>query len=151
MKEVNTFINDDYAGLDAGDLEFYYGYEVTYCPEHGYGPDEVCDEVCNDCDDVDWCFTVHKKGKEVFKVHASKMPVEEDSEPVGYLLAGIGMYLAKSERKKKRKKMSKKKKTNKEQEDLLAELRAAQYMWERNPCSSTSNAVCRASRKLRGE
>lgn len=110
MKEINAFINDDYAGLDAGDLEFYYGYEVTYCSEHGYGPSNKCDQY--ECDDVEWCFTVTKKGKKVYRIPSSRMPVDRNSDPVIYLLAGIGMYLAKSERKKRKSKMRRPKNKN---------------------------------------
>ena len=93
MTDINTFVNDDYAALDTPDIDFYYGYESTYCSEHGYGPDDECPD--DDCDDVtEWCFVVTRKGKEIFKRRSSEIPVEEGSEPVRFLLAGIGLYLA---------------------------------------------------------
>jgi len=96
MSKIETFINDDYAALDVGDLEFYYGYESTYCSKHGHGSENGCE----DCDDLEWCFVVFKKGKLIFKKRQSQLPVAANSDPVVFLLAGIGSYLLDKKRKK---------------------------------------------------
>jgi hypothetical protein len=48
----------DYAGIDTEQLRFYYGYERTFCPEHGRQPDP---EIC-ECESCEWCFTVENGG-----------------------------------------------------------------------------------------
>lgn len=74
-----VYYSDDYAGLKAGDLDFYYGYEVE---EKG-----------------EWCFQV-KKGEVVLvtlttsEIQSVSDPFQLD-DPKDFLLAGIGMFLAK--------------------------------------------------------
>ena len=98
MKNVDTFINDDYAGLDAGDLEFYYGYEFVFCPKHGYSECGSCE-----CDeDLEWCFVVRKKGKRIFMRRRSELTTEDYEEPIRCLMTGIGLYLADQQNKKKK-------------------------------------------------
>lgn len=79
-KEI--YYSDDYAGLDAGDLRFYYGYEVTL---------QVDDEV-EEC-----CFNVVKDGKEVFCKTTSQLEEFVKECPYrdvrDYLMAGIALWL----------------------------------------------------------
>ena len=79
-KEI--YYSDDYAGLDAGDLRFYYGYEVTL---------QVDDE------DEEWCFNVVKDGKEVFCKTTSQLEEFVKECPYrdvrDYLMAGIALWL----------------------------------------------------------
>lgn len=101
MKEIYTA--SDYAGLKIGTLEFYYGYEQTYCKEHGRGGFPHGHQC--DCDDTEWCFVVwsdYKKGKEILYYTRSQIekwyeyasPELDRGEQEYWLLAGIGMYLA---------------------------------------------------------
>lgn len=79
-KEI--YYSDDYAGLDAGDLRFYYGYEVTK---------QIDDE------DEEWCFNVLKDGIEVFCKTTTEIEQSVKDCPFrdvrDYLLAGICMWL----------------------------------------------------------
>lgn len=70
---IDVYTSDDYAGLSLGNLHFYYGYEVT--------------------EDDEWCFTVTKGDRELFKMPMSKLHPEKDEVPFWYLVAGIGHYL----------------------------------------------------------
>lgn len=77
--QVEQYYSDDYAGLNSGNLKFYYGYEVI---------DGLTD---------DWCFQVKKDGKEVYRVTRKKIEESIDNrqldKPQDYLIAGIGMWL----------------------------------------------------------
>ncbi len=79
QKEV--YYSDDYAGIDAGNLKFYYGYEVV----------KKVDE------EEEWCFQVKKDGKEVFKATTTDIEKSVKECPFrdvrDYLLAGISMWL----------------------------------------------------------
>lgn len=93
-KEIRAYRASDYAGLEFGDLKFYFGYEETVCPKHGreYG---ACVEA--ECDRGEWAFVVRKNGKEVFCVPESKLRKltdEEIDEPEQGLVVGIGHYLS---------------------------------------------------------
>lgn len=77
--QVKQYYSDDYAGLDSGNLKFYYGYEVE---------DQLTE---------DWCFQVKKDGKEIYRVPRSKIEESVNNRqldmPQDYLIAGIGMWL----------------------------------------------------------
>ena len=77
--QVEQYYSDDYAGLDAGNLKFYYGYEVV-------------DEKTSD-----WCFQVKKNGKEVYRLTETEIRESVDTRQLDsmqdYLLAGIGIWL----------------------------------------------------------
>jgi hypothetical protein len=76
--QVEYAYSDDYAVLVSGNLNFYYGYEVT-------------DE--ND----DWCFQVKKNGQEIFKISSDYIIKNIDGRqleyPKDFLTAGIGVWL----------------------------------------------------------
>jgi len=78
--QVEQFYSDDYAGLESGNLRFYYGYEVE---------DSLTEE---------WCFQVKKNGREIFRTTRSKIEESVDTnilldKPQDYLISGIGMWL----------------------------------------------------------
>ncbi len=77
--QVENYYSDDYAGLKAGNLEFYYGYEVM---DPGSG---------------DWCFEVKKAGQGIFRATATEIRMATQSDQLDgcrdYLIAGIGMWL----------------------------------------------------------
>jgi hypothetical protein len=77
--QVEQYYSDDYAGLDSGNLKFYYGYEVT------------------DPSTEEWCFQVKKNGIEIYKITTSKIEESIDNrqldKPQDYLIAGIGIWL----------------------------------------------------------
>ena len=58
--QVEQYYSDDYAGLESGNLKFYYGYEVE---------DPLTE---------DWCFQVKKDGKEIEVVNNA----EDDKENI---------------------------------------------------------------------
>lgn len=77
--QVEQYYSDDYAGLDAGNLRFYYGYEVE------------------DPETEDWCFQVKKDGKEIYRATRTEIEKAADARQLDdvkdYLMAGIGMWL----------------------------------------------------------
>ena len=79
-KEV--YYSDDYAGIDAGNLRFYYGYEVIKRVK----------------DEEEWCFQVKKNDKEIFIATTSDIENSVKECPFrdvkDYLLAGISMWLS---------------------------------------------------------
>jgi hypothetical protein len=86
--QVEVYKSDDYAGLEAGKYEFYYGYEVT----------EVTSTDDEGYENESWCFQVKVKGKIVMTLTREyieknvKMENHLDS-PEDYLNAGIGIWL----------------------------------------------------------
>ena len=76
--QVENYYSDDYAGLQSGCFNFYYGYEVT-----------------DPADEEMWCFQVKKNGTEIFRV--TRKEIENSFEQLNdvrdYLIAGIGMWL----------------------------------------------------------
>jgi len=78
--QVDSYYSDDYAGLESGYLNFYYGYEVT-----------------DPADDGMWCFQVKKNGIEIFRVTREEIEKTKSYDQLNdvrdYLIAGIGMWL----------------------------------------------------------
>lgn len=78
--QVNIYHSNDYAGLDAGKFQFYYGYEAT-------------DPKNNDM----WCFQVKENGQEVFNITRSEIEHNTENHQLDsaqdYLIAGIGIWL----------------------------------------------------------
>ena len=95
-KAINIYISDDYAGLESGNITFYYGYERQWCQKCKKKLDSGSDlEECEENDhDIDWCFTVNRKNEEVFRLTETELNEYQCCEPVEYLLAGIGIWLA---------------------------------------------------------
>ena len=77
-----VYYSDDYAGLNTGDIEFYYGYEAE--------------------EKWEWCFLVKKNGTPIMLLPTSKIQSESDpfqlDSPRDFLLAGIGLYLAETKK-----------------------------------------------------
>ena len=77
--QVEQYYSDDYAGLNSGNLKFYYGYEVE---------DPLTE---------DWCFQIKKDDKEIYRATRSKIEESVNNRqldmPQDYLIAGIGMWL----------------------------------------------------------
>lgn len=76
---TKIYTASDYASLKTADLEFYYGYEVE------------------DPETEDWCFTVKKGNKEIFRL--TKTEIENQSnidadDTKDYLTAGMGIWLS---------------------------------------------------------
>lgn len=82
-KQLDAYFSDDYAGLDAGRYEFYYGYEVV---------------VNEDDENSDWCFIVKEEGNIIFTLSTTEInnltkEIRQMYDPVSYLLAGIGLWI----------------------------------------------------------
>lgn len=89
--KIYAYRASDYAGVDVGDLHFYYGYEQRLCPKHGKNPD--CEDE-HDCEKVEDCFVVTKKGKEIMRIPDSKLH-KGGAEDVNHgLVLGMAYYLA---------------------------------------------------------
>lgn len=81
---MNAYIASDYAGLEAGVYEFYFGYERTICPVHGN--DSKCE-----CNDKQWAFVARKNGQEVGRLSARQVHYH-GGECVEALLRGIARF-----------------------------------------------------------
>lgn len=88
---IDVYTSDDYCGLEANGVSFYYGYEVTMCPVNSHKNSDDCYE--KNCEKREWCFVATEKDKEVMKLTKSQLHPEEEEEPFWYLIAGIGHYL----------------------------------------------------------
>lgn len=77
--KIEQYYSDDYAGLVANNMSFYYGYEET---------DQLTD---------DWCFCVKKDGEEIFRTTRTYIENSVESTqlymPQDYLLSGIAIWL----------------------------------------------------------
>jgi hypothetical protein len=89
VNNIEIYEASDYCGLRNGEVQFYYGYEATYCPEHD--DERICEAVM--CEKREWCFTATKDGTEVLRLPTSKLWYINDAHIVWYLLSGIGQYL----------------------------------------------------------
>ena len=78
--QVEQYYSDDYAGLESGKFQFYYGYEVEDKETH------------------EWCFQVKENGEEVYRIITSEIEKNMKDHhqlnmPQDYLVAGIGLWL----------------------------------------------------------
>jgi len=76
--QVEEYHSDDYAGLESGNLKFYFGYEEI---------DEKTEE---------WCFVAKKDNKEILRIPQSELNKKCKNMldmPQDYLIFGIGIYL----------------------------------------------------------
>jgi putative hemolysin len=88
-----VYASDDYAGLETGDLSFYYGYEETHCNDHG-GDMVACED--NDCDEAEWCFTVRGDGGNILmkKTSSELDPTREYEYDMNkMLILGMGEFI----------------------------------------------------------
>lgn len=70
---MTLYTASDYAGLSAGAVNFYFGYEQTMFDE--------------------WCFVAKEHGKETLRLPQSKLGVRDRWDVTENLLAGIGLWL----------------------------------------------------------
>lgn len=98
---IKLGFSDDYAYMECGKWEFYYGYEETVPPNCDGDSDE----------DYEWAFVIRETdGTEVLRMSTSEISKEigkrqyerpcEDS-PSETLLAGIGLWLSQKDKKEK--------------------------------------------------
>lgn len=97
--KVSFFLSDDYAGCSAGDIEFYFGYEVTKCPVKSHKTEEDCYK--HNCEKREWVFQVTKKEKVVFEMLESELTYPESEAIEAKLIVGIMHYLNSLDKKKK--------------------------------------------------
>lgn len=71
---ISPYISSDYAGMSAGGVSFYFGYEET--TEHG-----------------EWCFVAREQGREPVCFPQSQLGVKNPWDVATNLLAGIGKWL----------------------------------------------------------
>jgi hypothetical protein len=87
------YSNDDYAGMTIGQLEFYYGYEVTKCLKHPNKSEEYCEE--KECE-REWCFEVSLRDKSIWIISKSELkkknPETSLYSPIQFLVAGVETY-----------------------------------------------------------
>lgn len=70
---MTQYSASDYAGLSAGGVEFYFGYEETL--------------------DEEWCFVAKERGEETLRLPQSKLGVKDRWDVQANLLAGIGEWI----------------------------------------------------------
>ena len=87
MKEDTFYVSSDYAGLSAGNVRFYYGYEKLI-PVEAESDDD--DEYAHG---TKWAFVAWENGEELFRFSAADLGVD-DWECVHVLLAGIARYFS---------------------------------------------------------
>lgn len=85
-KELDIFQASDYCGMSYGRYSFYYGYERTYCPEHGNDKDQCCDKW-------EWAFVAYIDHIEEMRLPTSELWYIQDATIVWYLLSGIGQFM----------------------------------------------------------
>ena len=87
--EVN--ISGDYAVLDVGDLQFYYGYEHVWCRTNRSFMPKCFDDECSN----DWAFSVTRNRKIIAEFRRSTDLDEFNVE--AQLIYGLGQFIAKLE------------------------------------------------------
>lgn len=88
---VTVYGSDDYVGASAGDVSFYFGYEVTRCPVKSHKDDDDCYE--HDCEKREWVFQVQKDGKTVFEILDSEISYPEADNIERKLIVGMAHYI----------------------------------------------------------
>lgn len=74
---IQCYKASDYAGFEGGKWSAYYGYEET------------------DPDTDDWCFSLKKDGKEVFRAtNEQLLAICPEESPLGMCFAGMALYLS---------------------------------------------------------
>lgn len=85
------FVNDDYIGLDVGDLSFYYGYEVTTCPHKADADYHSCE--VDDCD-PEWCFQLKRNKQVIVTIPTSQLNARDKFSVTENLLSAIGLCIS---------------------------------------------------------
>ena len=88
---VSVYGSDDYIGASAGDISFYFGYEVTRCPIKSHKTEDDCYE--KDCDKREWVFQVEKDDKVVFEMLDSELSYPESDSIERNLIVGMAHYI----------------------------------------------------------
>ena len=87
---VEVHINDDYASLDVGEWEWYYGYEKVVDQEGKlYDSHEIPDDV--DELPLSWAFVVSRDGEPVWWCNPRNDEPFDSCER--HLLQGMGLWL----------------------------------------------------------
>jgi len=89
--KVSVYGSDDYVGASAGDLSFYFGYEVTRCPIKSHKTDDDCYE--KDCDKREWVFQVTKNDDVVFEMLDSEISYPEADDIERKMIIGMAHYI----------------------------------------------------------
>jgi len=85
MSEEFIVISDDYAVVQMGRFEFYYGYEHTIC-EHGN------DCTLDSCESKEWAFVASENNKEVGRLTAKQMGMDQFDQIEKILLTGMSRF-----------------------------------------------------------
>jgi hypothetical protein len=89
--KVSVYGSDDYVGANAGDMHFYFGYEVTKCPVKSHKTDDDCYQ--KDCDKREWVFQVTKCDKVVFEMLDSEIAYPQADDIERKLIVGMAHYI----------------------------------------------------------
>jgi len=84
------FRSDDYVGATIAGINFYYGYEYTYCKKHGIQLQTLCD-----CADSEWLAVAMTNDNVLLAMTADEIEKEKEvviDEPPDYLLTFIELF-----------------------------------------------------------
>jgi hypothetical protein len=91
ITNVSVYGSDDYIGANAGNISFYFGYEITKCPIKSHKTDDDCYQ--KDCDKREWMFQVTKNDKVIFEMLDSELSYPESDDIERKLILGIVHYI----------------------------------------------------------
>lgn len=85
----------DYAGLEAGSLKFYYGYERVICPVHGFHDQPYCPK--NEEQETEWAFVAYNNKRVLATYGRNELDnlINDSESTAEYMLAGIAMLIDK--------------------------------------------------------
>lgn len=89
--KVSVYGSDDYVGASAGDISFYFGYEVTKCPIKSHKDDDDCYQA--DCEKREWVFQVTNNDKVVFEMLDNELSYPESDDIERKLIVGMAHYI----------------------------------------------------------
>ena len=84
--------SDDYIGATIAGIDFYYGYEFTYCNKHGVQMHNMCG-----CDDTEWLAVAYLGKYDNVLLAMTADEIEKEKEVViddlpDYLLTFIELF-----------------------------------------------------------
>ena len=85
------YSSSDYAGCEAGDYVFYFGYEATECPIKSHKDSDDCEEA--DCSKREWCFTTHKNKVEIVRWRESEFSYSQANSIEMKLILGMAKFI----------------------------------------------------------
>lgn len=88
---LSVYGSDDYVGCNVGNLQFYFGYEVTKCPIKSHKTEEDCYD--KGCDRREWMFQVTENDKVIFEMLDSELTYPESDYIERKLILGMGHYI----------------------------------------------------------